>query len=171
MGLKLGMVGRPPDEIEVVEMPGTVEDILEKICVMHDAGGCPTEIVGLSSDGAYLVAKQPWCMPVTNFVQERRLAIDAMKAVAPTCSFGGRELWIMHSGGHHWMLSDLHEKNVMRLPDGSPTVIDALIGKLPNYYMFHHPKLKEAADRAERLAKGLQVRDNDPFHNTRDEDL
>lgn len=171
VGLKLEMRGRPPDDIEVVELPATVEDMLDKICAMHDAGACPTEIVGLSEDGTYLIAKQPRCLPLGCFEEDRRIAVQQMKAVAPKCSVRGRELWVFYSAGKHWMLSDLHEKNVMRLPDGSPTIIDALIGELSQYYMFHHPKLAEAADRAEKLAKGIEVESDDPFHMTRDEDL
>lgn len=171
MGLRLKMQGRPPDEIEVVEEPATVEDMLEKICALHDSGACPTEIVGLSSEGSYLIAKQPRCLPLEDFFADRKTAALNMHAVAPKCSVSGRELWIFYSGGKSWMLSDLHKKNVMRLPDGTPTIIDALIGELPNYYRFQHPKLQDAAARAEKLAKGEAVDDENPFHNLRDEDL
>lgn len=41
MGLKLLIQGQPPDEVEVVELPATIDDILDKICVLHAAGACP----------------------------------------------------------------------------------------------------------------------------------
>ncbi len=153
IGLKLLMQGRPPDEVEVIEQPGRIDDILEKICALHSAGACPTEIAGLTDDGKYLVAKQPRCVAMVDFKADRDRALKEMNAVAPKGSFG-RELWVFYAEGRFWLLSDLHAKNILRLQDGTPAIIDALTGHLPDYYRRFHPKLEEASQRAKALALG-----------------
>lgn len=170
IGLKLIMQGRPPDEIEVVEQPGRIDDILEKICALHSAGACPTEIAGLTDDGKYLVAKQPRCLAMVDFKSDRDRALKHMNAVAPKGSFG-RELWVFYAEDQFLLLSDLHSKNVLRLRDGTPTIIDALTGHLPDYYRRFHPKLEDAARRAKALAMGEEVPPDDPFANVSDDEL
>jgi hypothetical protein len=170
IGLKLVMQGRPPDEVEVVEQPGRITDMLEKICCLHSAGACPTEIAGLTEDGKYLVAKQPRCIAIGNFERDRNMALQAMNAVAPKGSFN-RELWVFYAEDRFWLLSDLHEKNILRLQDGTPTIIDALTGPLPDYYINLHPKLADAAHRARALARGEDVPPDNPFENVSDDEL
>ena len=170
MGLKLVIEGRPPDDVGGRQVPAVIDDILEKICVLHEAGGCPTEIAGLSEDGKYLIAKQPLCFPMGDFREDQREAVRVMNAISPKGSYGN-ELWVFHSADKNWLLSDLHDRNIMRLADGSPTVIDALTGELPPYYFTLHPKLNEAARRAKALALGKEIEPDDPFHNVLDEDL
>lgn len=41
------------------------------------------------------------------------------------------EIWVIFADTKFWLLSDLHKGNIRRLPDGTPTIIDALIGELP----------------------------------------
>lgn len=170
IGLKLVMQGRPPDDVEVIEQPGRLDDILEKICVLHSAGACPTEIAGLTDDGKYLVAKQSRCIAMVDFKSDRELALNEMKAVAPKGPFK-RELWVFYADNRFWLLSDLHAKNILRMQDGTPTIIDALTGTLTDYYRRFHPKLEEAAKRAKSLALGEDVLPDDPFADVSDDDL
>lgn len=171
MGLKLKAQGAPPDDVEVVQLPAHLDDILEKLCVLHDAGACPTEIVGLTEDGRYLVAKQPRCRSFESFEEDREVALQTVCAVTPKGSYGGNEVWVFFVNERFWLLGDLHKGNIRRLPDGSPTIIDALIGELPDLYLRHHPKLADAAFRAQVLARGEEMAPDDPFHNVSDDDL
>lgn len=171
MGYKIDMQGMPPDEVEIVQMPAMLEDILDKICLLHEAGACPTEIAGLTEDGKYLVVKQPKCFPLNDFREDQHAAVKAMNAVSPKGSYRGNELWVFYASGRAWMLSDLHSKNIMRLRDGSPTVIDALIGPLQDYYLTMTPKLNEAVKRAKALANGEPVPSEDLYENIDDSEL
>ena len=70
-----------------------------------------------------------------------------------------------------WLLSDLHSKNILRLQNGTLTIIDALTGRLSEYYRRLHPKLANAAGRANALVVGEEVPPDDPFANVSDDDL
>lgn len=170
MGLKLQIKDRPPNDVEVFQEAAVLEDILDKICILHEAGACPTEIIGLSEDGKYLIVKQPRCKAYDDFHKDREQALKAIKGVAPKGSFGN-ELWIIHADQKAWLLSDLHKGNIRRLPDGSATIIDALVGELPDYYLKHHPKLREAAEKAKVWTLGNAPPSDDPFQSIADDEL
>ena len=55
---------------------------------LHEAGACPTEIVGLAESGDHLIAKQPLCGPFDDFEEDRRSAATSIKAVVPKYSIG-----------------------------------------------------------------------------------
>lgn len=170
IGLKLQIQGNPPDEVEVIQLPAVIDDILTKICVLHEAGACPTEIIGISEDGKYLIVKQPRCKAFEDFASDQGRAVEAMRGIAPKGSYGN-PVWVFYADSKVWLLSDLHKGNIRRLPDGKPTIIDALVGELPDYYLKNHPKLKEAADKARTLALGYELPPDDPFHNIDDDEL
>jgi hypothetical protein len=170
IGLMLQIAGSV-DEVEVLQLPAHLDHLLEKLCVLHEAGACPTEIAGLSEDGKYLIAKQPRCKAYEDLDQDRQEAIRQMKAVSPKGSYGGNEIWVFCVDSRFWLLSDLHKGNIRRLPAGEPTVIDALIGELPEHYLRHHPKLADAAQMAfQWVQTGTKPEDN-PFANVSDDDL
>lgn len=93
-----------------------------------------------------------------------------MNAVAPKGSYGN-ELWVFYASQKVWLLSDLHQGNIRRLPDGKPTIIDALVGELSNSFLKMHSKLAEAAAKAKALSLGLTPPSDDPFLNVRDDEL
>ncbi|WP_395747527.1 hypothetical protein [Prosthecobacter sp.] len=170
IGLKLEMTGNT-EQPDVSQLPADLDHILEKLCVLHEAGACPTEIAGLSEDGKYLIAKQPRCKAFEDLDADRKEATRQMKAVSPKGSYGGNEIWVFYAGNRYWLLSDLHKGNIRRLSDGMPTVIDALIGELPDLYLRFHSKLGDAARQArEWVQNGIEPHD-DPFHNVCDDDL
>lgn len=170
IGLKLEITGAV-DHVEVRQLPANLDHVLEKLCVLHEAGACPTEIAGLSEDGKYLIAKQPRCKAYENLDDDRQEAVRQMKAVSPKGSYGGNEIWVFHTAGRFWLLSDLHKGNIRRLPDGTPTVIDALVGELPDFYLRDHPKLADAAQMALQWYQSGIKPDEDPFANVSDDDL
>lgn len=171
IGYKIVMQGMPPDEVEIVQVPASIDDILDKICILHEAGACPTEIAGLTDDGKYLVVKQPKCSPLGDFRTDQRAAVEAMNAISPKGSYRGNELWIFYACEKNWILSDLHPKNIMRLSNGAPTIIDALTGPLPDYYITLHPKLSEAAVRAKASSQGNKVAPDNWYQNITDDEL
>lgn len=171
IGLKLKLETESLDRVEVVQVPARLNDILQKICVLHEAGACPTELVGLTDDGRYLVAKQPRCRNYESLEEDTRTAVKAVNAVSPKGSYGGNEIWVIFVDNKFWLLSDLHKGNIRRLPDGTPTIIDALIGELLLSDLKLHPKLAEAAERSRALATGAAILPDDPFHNVSDDDL
>lgn len=88
IGLKLDIRGTSPDDVEIVQMPAVIDDILEKICILHESGACPTEIIGISEDGKYLIVKQPRCKAVENFENDRE-----MGHCSDECRCSQRFLW------------------------------------------------------------------------------
>lgn len=169
IGLMLEMTGHP-DHVEILDRPANLPHVLDKICALHSARACPTEICGLSEDGCYLIVKQPKCLDFKSFHEDRQKAVEAMNAVAPKGSFG-RELWVFHTEGRDWLLSDLHQGNIRILSQHGPTVIDALLGVVSVFYQTHCPKLKDAVMRARALSRGEEVPPDDPFHGISDDDL
>lgn len=59
LGKKISLELNDQQEFEVVLKDAVLRDTSEKIRILNDIGGHPTEIVGLSDNGDYLIAKQP----------------------------------------------------------------------------------------------------------------
>lgn len=147
-----------------------LDTTLEKLGVLHEAGACATEIVGLAASGDYLIVKQPLCIPSINYVEDRRIAAEAMHAIIPRFSLGReiRVFWLRHQP---WCIGDLHENNVMRSIEGVPTIIDALICPLPPYLLRSANLLPSSIARAKALRKGEKPPSDDPFEGIPDEDF
>lgn len=109
----------------------TFVDTMEKLSVLNDAGGHITEIVGLSDDGNYLVAKQPLAYPYNDFQLERDIAVNNLKGIVPFGPSLGHVIAITWTQESAWMVGDLHTGNIMIDSNGNPTVIDALTGTIP----------------------------------------
>jgi uncharacterized protein (DUF779 family) len=75
----------------------TLDDTLEKLCSLHNAGACHAEIIGLTDSGDYLLAKQPLCYPFEDFHQDRDVAAQAIKAV-PAKGLSARGFWVYWEG-------------------------------------------------------------------------
>lgn len=59
----------------------------------------------------------------------------------------------------------------MREVDGTPTIIDALIGLLPPELLKAHHALQVAVSRARDLREGREPPPNDIFYNISDDEL
>jgi hypothetical protein len=146
-------------------------DTLEKLCILHEAGGCPTEIVGLSESGDYLVAKQLRCFPYgPSLEDDRRIAVEALHAVVPTGSYGER-IWVFWCANQGWVLGDLHKGNIRRDSTETPTIIDALIGPIPVSILKSSASLQRSVERARRWSESGQLLSDDPFGGIDDDDL
>ena len=146
-------------------------DTLTKLITLHDAGGHPTEIVGLSDDGKYLIAKQPLASPFKDFEEDHKAAVQATKDV-PLSSQGIRGgailIWVNEQP---WIVSDLHKCNIMRDPDDRPTIIDALTGAVPPLAYDLLRQVREAVQDARDLREGRVPQTRLKFEDVDDRDL
>jgi hypothetical protein len=119
------------DRFEIVLCDATLADTLEKLKVLNDAGAHPTEIVGLSDDGNFMIAKQPLALPYVDLAKDRKVAMEAIRGVVPSFTRLNREIGVFWLDEQAWIICDLHNGNIMRTLENKPTIIDALIGPLP----------------------------------------
>ena len=170
LGKKLVFSGDDELPSRVTHSDAFIWDTLEKLCVLHEAGACPTEIVGLSESGDYLVTKQLLCFPFgLSLEDDRLLAVEAVRAVVPTGSYGER-VWVFWQNGQAWVLGDLHRGNIRRDRHGTPTIIDALIGPIPVAILRNHSALQRSVDRARKWREGGKLPSDDPFEGIDDAD-
>ncbi len=109
--------------------PATLMDTMEKLALIHKAGGLPTEIAGTTP---YLeaVAKQPRAYATEPGMATRASAVAAMNGVqiADAAFHGLRVLWVDEEA---WLMGDLHPANIMSDINGQDRVIDALFMRVP----------------------------------------
>ncbi len=109
----------------------TIYETVEKLAVLHEAGGLPTEIMGLDDSGSILLAKQPLSFPYGDDLMKSRveaaLAMNAVLVNAPRM----HEFRVFWCGEKAWGLGDLHSGNIMRDASGAAVVIDALLAEIP----------------------------------------
>jgi len=133
----------------------TIYETIEKLAVLHEAGGLPTEVLGLDDSGTFLLAKQPLAFPFGDDLMKSRVeAALAMKAVlvsAPRM----HEFRVFWCGEKAWGLGDLHRGNIMRDAGGAAVVIDALLAEIPAQVVRDCPGLARALATARRRADGL----------------
>ena len=146
-------------------------ETLEKLAVLHEAGAHPTEIVGLAETGDYLIVKQPLAQPHgPDLDDDRRIAVEAMKGLPVRGGLRGdvRVFWV---SGKAWLLGDLHRGNIMRDADGRPTVIDALLGTIPDAAVNAVAQLSKAVREAREMREGLRTKASDFMDGVNDDEL
>jgi len=120
--------GVPEEERYRLEsQPATFFDTIRKLRILNTAGAHPTEIVGLSDGGDFLIAKQPLAFPYRNLADDTQSAIDIIRGVVPERSRLEAQVVVIWVENEAMLVSDLHERNIMRDRDGFPTIIDALL--------------------------------------------
>ncbi|MFN0077492.1 MAG: hypothetical protein ACKVY0_13560 [Prosthecobacter sp.] len=163
----------PSEEGEGYEMStqdATLLQTLEKLMVLHDAGACPTEIVGLDYMFDYLVVKQPLASAYHDFEADRQTAVSTIQAVPCKARFK-RQTWILWEHETAWIMSDLHYGNIMRDAQGQPTIIDALLAPLPPELIKGSRLLTEHVEDARALRLGLPLAGRKVFDAVSDDDL
>ena len=171
LGKKLEVHSEGPYNSRVSPSDAELRETLEKLSVLHEAGACPTEIVGLADTGDYLIIKQPLCFPYgPDFHADRNVAVEILKAVLPHGSYGST-VWVFWAAGKPWCLGDLHKGNIMRGMDGKPTIIDALIGPLSPAILRAEPALDWAVSKAHALREGRKPVVDDISHGVSDDEL
>lgn len=158
-------------------------DTLEKIMVLHDAGAHPTEIVGLSDAGDYLVVKQPLAceQPYSaenlpedfraQFESDRTTAIEDIRGIPCLCPGMRQTVIVCYVQGQPWLIADLHHRNIMRNHEGRPTIIDALIGPVTRAAYKQVPPLTRAVDEARQWLQGRPRPPTGGFEDVDDESL
>ncbi|WAC19720.1 hypothetical protein OVA24_21100 [Luteolibacter sp. SL250] len=155
LGKRVTLEQMEDERHEIVLHDATLRDTLEKLIVLNDAGGHPTEIVGLSDDGNFLIAKQPLAMPYADFLKDRRAATDAIRAIIPPFTRLNREIAVFWLQEQAWIICDLHNGNIMRNRENVPTIIDALVGPLPSEVFAKLVWAREVNEDARALRLGL----------------
>ncbi len=165
-------IERLPEEsgFEMTVRDAVLAETLEKLMLLHDAGAHPTEIVGIDDMGDYLVVKQPLAQPHEELEEDRQAAVERIRAVQCRARFR-RNVWVLWMEENAWIVSDLHPGNIMREPDGSPCIIDALLAPLPPAMIRSDRYLEQAVAEARAWRLGLPRPSDDPFELVRDDDL
>lgn len=138
------------DEDQVLQAeacPGSYRDLLEKLDVLNAIGGMPTEVVGVTPEGV-LVVKQ---------VLGGRLpeGTDTSGLLPPTlipwpsrflrCDRDHPRLAFVRDRA--WLVADAHDRNVVRLADGSVRIIDIVAAPVTAPVTDHHPLLLDWLER------------------------
>lgn len=155
-------------EIDVSD--ATWRDTILKISVLNHAGGLPTEFVGLASTGDYVIVKQPLAYPYENFLRDRQIAEDLMRGIKPVGGELRQHLFVTYSDDEFWLVGDLHERNIMRDPQGHPTIIDALIGRVTPLAQRELSWLRKACEDAKSFRE-TGTKPTNPFLDVEDDDL
>ena len=170
LGKKICLDERESDHFEVKLLPAVLVDTLEKLAVLNEAGGHPTEIVGLSANGDYLIAKQPLAFPYKNYQKDREIATKAVGGIVPPFTNLQRQVAVIWLNSEGWLISDLHHRNIMRDREGKPTIIDALIGPVPHAAQRKLAWLRHAVEDAEDARRGWAPRRRIQFGEECDDD-
>ena len=162
LGPKYSFEPNADGEFEMTQRASAIEEIVKKICVLHDAGCHPTEIVGLAERSDYLIVKQPEASPQAYsngiasyptkdlFIHDLKRACESMKAV-PFVSRGFKEeVFATVVGDQAWIIGDLKFSNIMRDSAKQPTIIDALTGLVTSRAEKEFPLLSKAVTAARR---------------------
>lgn len=173
LGKKIELIRTLEGGYDLVPRDATLFDTLEKLAVLNHAGAHPTEIVGLSDSGDYLIAKQPWAYPRGDFEMDRKHAVSAIQGIIPEYTGAGlrHTVVVMWLEGSPWLIGDLHERNIMRDQDGTPTIIDALIGAVPSKALKELRWLREAAEDAQALRENRPPIKRQRFEDVDDDSL
>jgi hypothetical protein len=149
----------------------TIYETIEKLAVLHECGGLPTEILGLDDTGSFLLARQPLALPYGDDLMQSRveaaLAMHAVIVQAPRM----HEFRVFWCGDQPWGLGDLHSGNIMRDATGAAVVIDALLAEIPKNVQSDTPGIARARATSRRRAAGLTDAEPDLFAGVNDAEL
>jgi len=170
LGEKLVLEMRERGECEAVYHAATLSDTLDKLQLLNAIGACPTEIVGLTTSGDYLIAKQPLCQPYTNFEESLEEATEFARAVRPKSSFQ-QPVWVFWARQRPWLLGDLHPGNIRHTANGYGTIIDAHIGVITDEVWKEARSLDSAIQRAKLWRETGKLPSDDLFESIDDNEL
>jgi hypothetical protein len=173
LGKRLELIRLSEGEYDLLPRDATLKDTLEKLAVLNEAGAHPTEIVGLSDSGDYLIAKQPWAYPREDFETDRKIAVSKIQGIIPEFTGPGfrHTVVVMWLENRSWLVGDLHERNIMRDQDGTPTIIDALIGPVEPAALNELRWLREATEDAQALREYRPAQKRLRFEDVDDDSL
>jgi hypothetical protein len=170
LGKKIELREREDDRFEIQLLPARLADTLKKLSVLNEAGGHPTEIIGLSANADFLIAKQPLAFPYKDYQKDREIATAAIGGIVPPFTNLQRQVAVFSLNSEGWLISDLHNRNIMRDREGNPTIIDALIGPVPPVAQRKLAWLRNAVEDAEDMRYGREPRIRLRFGDETDDD-
>ena len=170
LGKKICLNEPEADRFEVQLLSARLADTLEKLSVLNEAGGHPTEIVGLSANGDFLIAKQPLAFPYKDYQKDREIATKSVGGIVPLFTNLERQVAVIWLNSNGWLIGDLHNRNIMRDREGNPTIIDALIGPVPTAATRKLAWLRNAMEDAEDVRCGRGLRRRMQFGDESDDD-
>jgi valyl-tRNA synthetase len=137
--------------------PSSALEALEKLTLLHEIGGTPTEIIGLTETGDWLIAQ-----PVSTPIEAEELGKARAEAVAAVGGVqvaqpGLEDIRIVWHQGRAWMIGDLHVRNIMRDSEGQARIMDALILPVPERMARELPAVREAIREARAKADQLST--------------
>jgi hypothetical protein len=171
LGKKVELVRNGEGDFDLTSCDANLKETLEKIAVLNEMGAHPTEIVGLSDSGDYLIVKQPWANPREDFETDRKAAVSEIQGIIPEYTGLRQTVIVAWLNQRAWLVADLHERNIMRDQDGTPTIIDALIGPVPSVAFKELRWLREATEDAEALREGRPAVKRQRFEDADDDSL
>ena len=131
-------------------------ETIEKLCVLHEAGAHPTEIIGLSDAGDHLIVKQPQATVIEVGMKQRAESCGKLSTVLmPSIAIRG-ELRIFWHDSRAWLLGDLHRGNIMGDADNESTIIDALIGSIPRPFVQQFNEVAAAIRESQNRREGTE---------------
>lgn len=68
--------------------------------------------------------------PFEDYRSDLDQAEQAMRGIVPVVGGLRQHLLLTSVEGIAWLVGDLHERNIMRDANGSPTIVDALVGEV-----------------------------------------
>lgn len=171
LGKKIELIRDTEGAFDLVLRDASLADTLEKLSTLNEAGAHPTEIVGLSESGTYLIVKQPFAPSTGNYMADREVAISRILGVVHPVTGLRRMVVVIWLNHRPWLVSDLHPGNIMRDREGSPTIIDALTGPVPPEAMRRLQWLREAVEDAQALREGRMPEKRKRFDDVDDDSL
>lgn len=171
LGKKVAFEENYEGQIELELKDAVLTDTIDKLSVLNDTGAHLTEVVGLSDDGCYLIAKQPLAYAMNSFIEDRDVSLKLIRAVVPKGGHYRSTVAIIWLNEEAWIISDLHDRNIMIDSNGKPTIIDALIGGIPPQAIRSCYFLDMAISDARQWKITGQLPLHTPFEDVADEEL
>lgn len=178
LGKAATLVSRGEGRFDVELRNADLMTTLAKLALLNQAGGLPTEIAGLSTDGNYLVVKQPLAKEIPDQTAGSRLlkqnqhkALGMMYGLLPETTTCSRTVGVLWLNGEGWLVTDLHERNIMLDDRNRPSVIDALVAPVPVEYLRDCRWLRNAVDDARCLREGRPITRIEFGEGVSDDDL
>ena len=108
-----------------------------------------------------------------DFEADRRIAVTEIRGILPEFTGSGlrHTVVMMWLENRAWLVGDLHERNIMRDQDGTPTIIDALIGPVPPAALGELRWLREATEDALALRENRPAVKRQRFEDADDDSL
>ncbi|MFN0077060.1 MAG: valine--tRNA ligase [Prosthecobacter sp.] len=132
---------------------------LEKLNLLHEIGGLPTEIVGITPQAAWIVSQpQAVEVPLSEYQAARAEAVANAGGIQIAGVRGLEDIRIVWHRDRAWMIGDLHAKNIMRDSSGKAVIMDALVAPVPKA-MLALPAVQTAIREAKAKAGVLDAGD------------